>query len=128
MKNGMLIGISSLITYWLVFFGIGIYLVWDSQIPQEFQGWIVYILSSMGYLILGSVLGFIVFLWSIYAFWKDPNKFSFFKKYIPIFVGLLYSLIPFNLPGPIDELVVWFLVMIMEWILVFLDSKESQTN
>ncbi len=124
----MLIGISSFITYWLVFFGVGIYLVWGSEIPQDFQGWILYLLSSMGYLILGCVFGFFVLIWSVYSFWKDPTKFVLLKKYIPILIAMLYSLLPFNLPGPIDELIVWFIVVIIEWVLVFFDSSESKTD
>lgn len=103
------------VVYFYIFILIGIYLIWKSGYPQSSSEWLIIFGSSLGFIIIG-ILGFIpVFFIGLYFIFKDRDFFQTFKLFWPAIIALIYTALPINFPGPIDEIFIDGLAAILEF-------------
>ncbi len=124
-KNGLVYAIILFSVYIYLFFFIGIYFIWNKEVPNTGTDWLVLIGSSIAYLSFSGFLFLVVIITSIYLIFKDISFFQSIKENWTVILAFLYPLLP-NLPGPWDEGILGFVLLVIRLILFWKTGKMPE--
>lgn len=123
---GILWGLLLITAYAYGFMALGIYFIWKTNLPENFQGWLIVIGSSFGYVFVG-FLGFIpIVLIFLYLAIKDRDIFETLKLFWPILAAIVYFWLPIPIPTFVDEMFVTIILSVVEAKILLSHYREAK--
>jgi hypothetical protein len=105
-KYGILIGVGLLTAYISAFLAIGVFFIWQTELPGDVWGWVTLVFSSLAYILIGIILFIPILVTSLFFVFRDQN---IGLIGLPLLATAVYALLPIPLPGPLDEAIIFVL-------------------